>query len=135
MFSFARWGVGNERWAEARRRRRSARRVTAGLSGGSCEASRSLPVAVRPWRRGATLVLRVLLEGLGQLRASGDVEFAVGAAEVHLDGLDRQVQLCGDLAVAEARGGAPGDAQLRRGERVAVLEVRGPESYPGGGEL
>src|SRR4051794_11448 len=81
------------------------------------------------------LVLRVLPERFGQLRASGDVEFSVGATEVHFDGLDGQVQLRGDLAVAEARGGVLGDAQFRRGERVAVVEIRGPESYAGGREL
>ena len=83
---------------------------------------------VGPWSTGAQ-------EGLGQFSARRDAEFAVRPAEVHLDGLDRQVQLRRDLAVGEAFGGVLGDPQLGRGERVAILEVGAPEPRAGGEKL
>src|SRR3954469_23808397 len=48
----------------------------------------------------------------GQIPAAGDLELAIRAAEVHLDGLRREVELTGDLAVAGA---------LRRDLRHAAL--------------
>src|SRR4051794_27399161 len=48
----------------------------------------------------------------GQVPAAGEVELAIRAAEVHLDGLRREVEVTGDLAVA---------GPLRRDLRHAAL--------------
>ena len=53
-------------------------------------------------------------EGTIELVARGDGEFAVCAREVHFDGLGREVERLGDLAVGEAVGGESGDAPLAR---------------------
>jgi hypothetical protein len=61
-------------------------------------------------------------ERVGQLGPTADAEFAIGAAEVHLDRLLRDVQLLGDLSVGLAGGGQASEAQLARGEGVTACE-------------
>src|SRR5262249_60717433 len=53
-----------------------------------------------------------------ELGAAGDAELPVGAGEVALDGLDRQVELLGDLTVRAPVLGQTDDAQLARCQRL-----------------
>jgi hypothetical protein len=59
-------------------------------------------------------------ERVRELAAACDGELSVDAVEVHLGGPGGDEQRLGDLAVGEAFGGEPGDAQLRGCERVAA---------------
>ncbi len=59
-------------------------------------------------------------EGVGELAAAGDLELAVDAAEVRLGGHGGDEQRLRDLAIGEAFGGEPRDAQLAGGQRVAA---------------
>ena len=54
----------------------------------------------------------------GEPVAAGQVELAVGAAQVHLDGLGREVEAAGDLPVGSATGGDLRHAPLGGRERV-----------------
>jgi len=57
-------------------------------------------------------------ERLGQLGARGDVQLAVGVAEVGLHRPGGDEQRLGDLAVGQPVGGEATDAPLRRCERL-----------------
>src|SRR5262249_18201011 len=58
------------------------------------------------------------LEHAVELLAAGYAELPVGAGEVALDGLDRQVELLGDLTVRAPVVGQTDDAQLARCQRL-----------------
>ena len=58
------------------------------------------------------------IEHAVELLAAGDAELAVGAGEVAFDGLDRHVQLLGDLTIRASVAGQPDDAQLARRQRL-----------------
>ena len=68
-------------------------------------------------RRGVSA--RSRLRATRQARAAADRELRVGVRELRLDGLGRDEQSLGDLAVAEPTGGHPRGAQLGGGQRVA----------------
>src|SRR5689334_9627661 len=79
------------------------------------------PLRVRP----AELRLGSLLrERLRQVVARADPELAVGARQVHLDRLERDVERLGDLLVGPARGGEVGHAALARRERARSRLLR-----------
>jgi hypothetical protein len=69
------------------------------------------------------------------LRAAGDPELAIHAAEVRLGGLGGDEQRLGDLAIGEAIGGEPGDTQLAGGQRVAAGDRVAPWLGAGGDQL
>ena len=74
----------------------------------------AVPVALRP-------VSRVgCCHGAGEFVSGADGEFAVGVAEVHLHGLQAEVEGLGDLSVAESVGRHGGDSEFAGGERVAA---------------
>jgi hypothetical protein len=74
-------------------------------------------------------------EVLGELVAGGDVKFAVGVVEVHLDGLDGDEECLGDLRVGGAGGGVFDDAPLAGGERGDPGLSVAAYTEAGGGEL
>ena len=59
-------------------------------------------------------------ERVGELAAAGDLELAIDMAEVPLGGLGGDEQRLRDLAIGQALGGEPCDAQLAGGQRVAA---------------
>src|SRR5262245_46829199 len=79
--------------------------ATGASSGAQPLATGSLPWPFLPERR-------------GQLATGRDAELSVGAPEVPLDGLERDVELVGDLAVRASLSGEARDPQLARGERL-----------------
>ena len=78
---------------------------------------------------------RVPAKCLLELVATGDVELAVDPAQVRLGGIGGDEQRLGDLAVGEAFGGEPRDAQFAGGERVAASDRVPPWLGTGGDQL
>src|SRR6266545_134570 len=74
-------------------------------------------------------------EDLGQLAAAFDPELGVRTREVTLDGLERHIQLVGDLAVRVALGRQPYDAQLAGSERFHTDAPLASRAGAGGLEL
>src|SRR6476660_9910008 len=66
------------------------------------------------------------VEGAGELRPRRDIELAVGALQIRLDGLDAHEHLLADRLVAQAVGGELRDAELGR----AQLLRRAPHCDP-----
>src|SRR5918996_627620 len=63
-------------------------------------------------------------ESARQLSAAADVQLAVGAGQVHLDGLDGEEQRLGDVSVGSAGRGQLGYPALAGGEAVDAVERR-----------
>src|SRR5262249_32651244 len=61
--------------------------------------------------------------------ARADPELPVNAREMHLNGLDRQIQRLTDLAVRHAVGRQSSHTYLARRERITVLEVSGAQPF------
>ena len=74
---------------------------------------------------------RTVTEGCGELGASVEVEFVVGAPEVHLDGLDGYEQGLGDVAVAHPAAGHRRDPVLGGGEGVHSGEAGSADARAG----
>src|SRR5262252_802689 len=71
-------------------------------------------------------------ERRGQLAPTGDLELGVGAREMALDRLERDVELVGDLAICAAFGRQPRDAKLARRQRLDALAPRTSRSRADG---
>ena len=65
-----------------------------------------------------------------QLPATMDAELPVDVGQVGLDGVHRKVELLGDLTVATARPGEPGDSRLLRAQLVRSPGTAAPASPP-----
>ena len=70
-------------------------------------------------------------ERVGQFPSRGDLQLAIDAPEVHLDGLAGQEQPLGDLAVAPACGGRISDAALGGSKRIRTRESLAPRAGSG----
>src|SRR5262245_23861578 len=71
----------------------------------------------------------------GELSSAFDAQLRVGAREVAFDGLERHVQLVGDLAIRPTAAGEPYDAQLARRQRLDAGAPRTSRPGPGCLEL
>ena len=67
--------------------------------------------------------------------ARGDLELAIGGAEVHLHGPHGDEQRLRDLGVREALGGERGDATLARRQRLHARARDAPRTGAGGAQL
>src|SRR3954447_25175343 len=81
-----------------------------------------------PWAWTLLFSWRLRGEGRAELGAASDVELAVRARQVHLDRLDREEQLLGDLGIREARCGHVGDPALARRERIGAAGLLAAQS-------